>query len=267
MPQEHRGQRRRRDGGNHEQQGPPGVLFYCFAAILLYAILFLGMPVAQAGPSDRRYRDIFLLLIGLGGLAGGIFWGRISKVRPEARRLEDRILVAMAICLPGYALLQWIPLPLGMVGILSPARAALARSLEPVLGKQTFASLSVTPAATFTHFLLLSGYAVIMFAAREFAVRARRRIWIIAAPVLVGGLLEAALAMLQFTSAGENPVKGTFAIRNHLAGFLEMALPMALGFGMAAFDGMRDREDGGRPNWLRIAGGLALAALISPLVW
>ena len=248
--------------GNHEQQGPPGILFYCFAAVLLGAILFLGMPVAQAGPADRRYRDLFLILTGALGAVGGLLWGRMSKVRPEERRLEDRILTAAAICLPAYALLQCIPLPLGIVALFSPARAQLARSIEPVLGSQRFASLSVTPAATFTHFLLLAGYAVTMFAAREFAVRARRKIWIIAAPVLAGGLLEAALALLQFTSPGDNIVKGTFAIRNHLAGFLEMALPLALGFGMAALAGARDREDGGRPNWLRIAGGLALAALI-----
>ncbi len=114
-------------------------------------------------------------------------------------------MTATAICLPAWVLLQWLPLPLGMVEILSPARAALAHSLEPVLGSRRFASLSVAPAVTLTHFLLLCGYAVLMFAAREFAVRARRRVWILAAPVLVGGLLEAALAMVQFTSGGDNP--------------------------------------------------------------
>jgi putative inorganic carbon (hco3(-)) transporter len=247
-----------------EHQGPPGILFYCFAALLLYTILFVGMPVAQARLAERRYRDIFLVVAGVLGTAAGLIWGKISKARPESTRPGDRLVIRMAALLPAWALLQWVPLPLWLVAIISPARAELARGLEPLFGKQSFSSLSVSPALTLTHFLLLSAYSVMLFAAREFAVRSRRRIWVVASPIFLAAALEASLAMLQF-SAGAGAIKGTFAIRNHLAGFLEMALPLALAFGISSIANLRDHAEGGRfrglQAWLLAGGGLALAVL------
>lgn len=256
-----------------EQQGRLGLLFYLFAAVMVYAVLFLGMPIAQADLADRRYRDIFLLATGLLGIVGGLSWGKVNKVRPESRRLDDRFLMGAAACLPVYILFQWIPLPVQLVAILSPARGELLRGLEPLFGKQMFASLSISPALTLWHFLLICAYCVLLFAAREFAVRARRQIWVVAAPILVAGGIEAAMGLAQFASGVDTPLKGTFAIRNHLAGFLEMALPLAAAFTLAALGMGRDRRGhgggrhrrGGREdeepaerNWLRAAGGLVL---------
>jgi O-antigen ligase len=232
-------------------------LFYVFGAVLVYAVLFLGVPISQARIEDRQSRDIFLIAIGLLGLIGGFV-----HTRSEARSRGERILIAAAIGLPCYALLQFAPLPAGLIGILSPARGELLKGLEPVFGHPRFASLSIAPAATLTHFLLFASYAVILLGVRGFALRARRHIWIIAVPVVVAAAIEAAMGLAQFLAGGDAPVaRGTYVVRNHLAGLLEMALPVVAMYGVAHFRSARHRSGGAR-DWLRAAGGFAVAGLL-----
>ena len=62
-----------------EQQGRAGLLFYLFAAVMVFAVLSLGMPIAQALPADRRYRDVFLAAVAVLGLAGGLSWVKLAR--------------------------------------------------------------------------------------------------------------------------------------------------------------------------------------------
>ena len=193
-------------------------------------------------------------------------------MRPESRRSYDRILIGAAACLPAYVFLQWIPLPAALVRILSPGRAETLRGLEPLFGSPAFASLSIVPALTFGHFLLTCAYCVLLFAAREFAVRARRKIWIVASPLLLAGGIEAVWSLVMVGGGAPEPLRGTFEIRNHLAGFLEMVLPLSVAFTFAALGPMRrgrgrrrrepEFEERGEPNWLRVGVGSLLAGLM-----
>lgn len=81
-----------------------------------------------------------------------------------------------------------------------------------------------------------------------------------ATPVLVVAALEGMLGLFQFLAlrAGPGAVQsatGTYPNRNHFAGLLEMALPLALAAAMAFWTGERKR-------WWGAAGMLAVVGLL-----
>jgi len=210
-------------GGENQRVGGTGrigVAFYPLSAALFYGILFLGVPIAQAAPEDRRHRYIFLIAVALCGIVAGI-----AAARPAR---PSRLIRYAAVALPTYALFQIVPLPIGLVAALSPARAELVRALEPVTGRHAFASLSIVPALTLAHFLLFTAYCIVFLSLRELAARAGDKVWILAIPMVLAAAFEAALGLVQFFSGGDIPTRGTYLIRNNFAGLLEMALPFAV---------------------------------------
>jgi len=229
-----------------------GLSFFGYAAALMYGVFFLGIPIAQGLVVDRQYRDGFLITVAL--LATVTAFRRSTEIRGS--RLE-RVILFCAIALPTYALFQIVPLPLWLLKVVSPGRAELLDSLAPVLGRQTFGSLSIVPAATFTHFLLLAAYAAMFFASADFGRRAGANIWIVAAPLILIAGVESILGLLQF-SATNAPAKGTYGIRNHLAGLLEMAYPFAAMYGLAALRTRRRRD----ARWLQALAGFSVAGLL-----
>lgn len=246
------------------RRGLIGIFFLLFGAVLIYGVLFMGAPVGQATMDDRRHRDLFLLAVGLLGFAGGVAgWRPVARsvipLGASRQTLEDRILLAAAVGLPCYALLQFIPLPVVLVGLFSPARGALLRALEPIVGHRAFASLSIVPAVTFTHFLLFTSYCIIFFVAREFAMRVRN-VWAVTAPVVLAAVLEAIFGLMQYS--GGAAVVGTYTIRNHLAGLLEMALPLAAMYSIAIFRDVSRRDAEGASAMVRAVAGSMVTGLL-----
>lgn len=205
-------------------------LFYCFAALLIYGVLFMGMPISQARIPDRQHRDIFLLATGILGILAA--W---LSAPQRYRTREARILAAAALAIPGYAAFQILPLPLFLIRVLSPVRAQLVDALGPVTGAHRFASISIVPAATLTHFILLSAYCVIFFAAWRFAASAREKAWVMATPIVLAAAIEAVLGLLQLSAGSAQTVQGTYAIKNHFSGLLEMALPFPAVYAFSEF--------------------------------
>jgi O-antigen ligase len=236
---------------------PVGILFLLFAAVLICGVFFLGVPISQASIEERRYRDVFLLAIGLLGALGAL-----TGLKFRVRGREDRVIVWAGFLLPGYALLQMVPLPSALVGILSPARGELLRGLEPLYGHRLFASLSIVPSATFTHFLLLTSYCILFLVAREYAARAGDKAWIVAVPVVVAAAAEAVLGLVQFSSGNNIVASGTYVIRNHFAGLLDMALPFAVLYALHTFRNVSIRERTGAAAALRLCAGLGSTALL-----
>lgn len=235
------------------------MLVVIFGALLLYAVFMLGTPVAQQKIPDRQKRDLFVMGSGLLAVLGGFLWSREKTLRST----EGRILTWLAIGLPGWALFQLLPLPDALVNLMSPARGELLRGLVPVLGRRdAFVSLSIVPAATLVHFMLFGAYAVLLLSAREIAIRARKKTWLVVAPLAAAGVAEAALSLLQFTSPGDNQVRGTYVMRNHLAGLLEMALPLVVAYAIARLRGARNQGRDAKTEALKAAGGFAAAVLM-----
>jgi len=197
----------------------------------------LAYTAFQWGGVVRTGRYEYLLVLGL--LAMMLSLGRS---RDEWSPLPGRIVRWTAALLPAYVMLQAVPLPVAVLRVLSPARAAELEALESIGAKVSFASLSVSPAATFQSFLLVCGYLIIFLLVRELTWRLDDSCWLAIGPIVAIGALEAGLGLCQhFGGTGEQVASGTYANRNHYAGFLEMALPFAVVYPMALLRRARSR--------------------------
>jgi O-antigen ligase len=160
-----------------------------------------------------------------------------------------------------WMLLQLAPLPPAIVAWLSPERASdasLARAAASG-NPHTWLALSVAPAASIERLLAVVPAMVAFFVARELC--RVWRAWTVVVPVIVIAALESALGLLQFYAMRMNndpalSVTGTYVNRNHFAGLLEMAFPLAA---VAAIAVWRRRHDRGSNS---IKAALATTALV-----
>src|ERR1039457_4046230 len=132
-------------------------------------------------------------------------------------------------------LLQLVPLPPALVALLSPYRYHALQAARIALGRDPLAwmALSAAPAATLAGLLFVVPAMAAFLAAGEMARWWAGRMWLVAAPVLVLAWLEAVLGLVQFffmRMAGPDAasVSGTYVNRDHFAGLLEMAFPLAV---------------------------------------
>lgn len=161
--------------------------------------------------------------------------------KPNAETPQGKIweLKLLAVLL-GWMWFQLIPLPLALIERLSPSHwtaVAAAREATGHYGRMWIA-LSVSPPATMERLLAVVPAMAIFVAAREMGWQWRHRIWIAVAPVIGVAWLESILGLLQFysmrISGGQaGSVAGTYINRNHFAGLLEMAFPLAVMWAVA----------------------------------
>jgi O-antigen ligase len=199
------------------------IVFLVFAGLLeVLVTLFAGSPIAQS-PGELRTWGLVCCL--LAGFLGTSYW---AVMRP-AFEFDSRMGLAMFVS--AYAFLQVVPLPIALMRILSPARASLASALQPVTlasrWAPSWAPISAMPSATLYHSLLFcactSVFLVTFDLSRRFALRA----WIVTLPLILVGAAQAVIGLMQASSGPDSIATGTFSIRNHYAGFLEMVLPFA----------------------------------------
>lgn len=164
----------------------PALVLFALGGVLAYAAF-------QWGGVVRTGRYEYLLVIGV----VAIVWC-LGRSRDEWSPLPDRVMLWAAVSMPAYVLFQAIPLPVGALRILSPARAAAINALDPVGAKIRFAPLSVFPAGTFQYFLLVCGYLVIFLLIRELTLRFRGKRWLVIWPVVGVAALEAGLGLWQY---------------------------------------------------------------------
>lgn len=169
--------------------------------------------------------NYFLLGLGVMLLLGYLPFGSSALAVPP-----DWPLYLCALALPIWALLQLVPLPLSLLDLLSPARAALTRGLLPFDRALLRVPLSLRPEATRQEMLRFLGYAAAFLIARDLMWRFPRGQWRVAAPLLVVGVLEAGLGLVQDAVNASNVYpSGTFVNRDHFSSLLEIALPFAFG--------------------------------------
>ena len=218
----------------------------------------LAYVAFQWGGVVRTGRYEYLLVLGL--LAMILSLGR---ARDEWAPLPGGVVRWTVALLPAYVLIQVVPLPVSLVRVLSPARAEGVAALELIGAKVNFASLSVSPAATFQSFLLVCGYLIIFLLVRELTWRFDDSCWLAIWPIVAIGALEAGLGLCQyFGGTGEQVRWGTYANHNHYAGFLEMALPFAVVYPVALLRRARSRGHSPVAPALAACGVWALAGLM-----
>src|SRR5947207_9228728 len=138
-----------------------------------------------------------------------------------------------SVLLVAYVAFQLVPLPLWLLRSVSPARAALVQMLNPIMPWTSYAPISVFPSATLAHLLRIAAYIVVFVLTRELTWRTLERRWLIAAPIVIIAGADAVLGVFQY-SPPDSVAHGTYVNRNHFAGLLEMALPFALTYPIAA---------------------------------
>ena len=187
----------------------------------------LAYAVFESGGVVRADWNVSLALIGAGVL---LYWVR---VRPSdlAPPLEPGLRWPLLL-LPAYVLLQLAPLPVALLRLLSPARAELAAATASVLPPAGLAPLSVNPPATLEHLLRLCAYVAAFLLVRELAWRLDRRPWLPILPLAGIAAAEAVLGIAGSHTTGF--AHGTYVNRNHFAGLLELALPFAAAYAIAA---------------------------------
>ena len=151
-----------------------------------------------------------------------------------------------------------VPLPEGLVQVLSPEAYALYHQAASLSGEGGWMPLSVTPAATRMGLVRFLGYGA--FAAALWTlVTSRRRIRIVLGVLLGMGLFQVLYGAAQ-TYGGEQQiwwwtqsfqyvgdVTGTYINRNHLAGFLELVIPMGFGWLVSLAPAERKRSSRSTP--------------------
>ena len=227
-----------------------GYLIACGAA-LAWAVANIGAVL----PADR-----FISALGFAVIALILFL--LARRASLAPRLSPWIYWP-ALLLPLYPVLQLLPLPLAVLRLLSPARAAQVDALTPVAGRMRFASLSVMPSATLRLAVTMAACLLIFLVIRELAWRRPERQWTLAFPLIFMAAIEAAIGLAQYFWAWPDGIaRGTYVNRNHFAGFLEMALPFAVLYPVAAIRRTRSRRHSPAGPVLKAAPFLVMAGLI-----
>lgn len=216
-------------------------------AVLRLPILFLlaAAPLALGAVHEPA----FVPLLAVGSAVGLASWARGHWARAHGIAVPPVAGGRLLVALHGLVLLQLLPLPPAVLRLLSPGSFAFYEemSLVPI----GWRPVTVNPADTARGFAFLAGMSL-QYAAvfREFAdERWRRRL---AGVVVVTACLMTIAALVQ--AASPEPTRiyglwkprwdwgvfGPYVSRNHFAGYVAMAIPLAVGF--AAESAMRVRR-------------------------
>lgn len=197
------------------------------AGFLLLLALALLAPVTYGGITPLGNLVIELLAFASAAFA---FLSPGSSALSPTRTRMTRIAVIATLLLGLLGLLQLVPLPAPLLGFLSPESARAwtdAASVLATFGAPSPGSprISIAPSETRDTVLLLLAYlAAFLAAARLASGRIQRRI-------LWGALVGSALLQVLLSVASqvtEERLHGPFVNPDHFAGWLEVALPIAL---------------------------------------
>ena len=220
-------------------------------AVLAYAVFKWGGVLR----SDQYH---YLLVLGLLAVV-------LSLARPRGQwaPLPDRAVRWTLALLPAYILMQVVPLPVSLVRVLSPARAEALAALDRIGARVNFASLSVSPAATFQSFLLVCGYVIVFVLVRELTWRFDDRRWLAICPSSPSAHWKRLWGSARTSARGVDQARwGTYVNHNHYAGFLEMALPFAVVYPVALWRRTHARGHAAVAPALAACGVWALAGLM-----
>ena len=194
---------------------------------------------------------------------------------------------SVAIAFFGFLGLQVAPLPVGLVRLIAPGSYNFRKLYAPEFGRMRFMTLSIVPSETVGTGLFLAALFILGFLVLR-TVKRGRQIRTILAVLAGAGAFQALYGLFELTR--ESPrllfykkvfdpdlVTGTFVNRNHLCGYLEMIVPLALGWVISRMSATTDGVRGFREKvllWmsegvlvnillLASAGVMALAIILS----
>lgn len=235
-------------------------------------IVLLALLVAAPLAFGSVHEPAFIPLLALSSLAGLVSWAKGHWARALGAAVPKlpgrRALLALHI----LVLVQLVPLPPWLLRLVSPGSFSFYND-QLLLPLARWRPVSVSPPDTLRGLAFLAGFTLLYGAVfREFGdERWRRRL---AATVVAVGLVLTVVGLVQARSGQpviyglwhpvyDWAVYGPYVNRNHFAGYMVMAIPLALGFALEALAGLRRawgrRRVGG---WLTLGGPES-----SALVW
>ena len=238
----------------HHREGVRWLVYVLLALSLLFAVLLTG----GVYPNQWEWVAAVISLACLLSLAVR------SRRSPDPHPVELRMLSVLLL----WMLFQMIPLPPVVVAFLSAHRASTVMAARSFTGSDARAwfSSSVAPAATLERLLYVIPAMAAFVAAREMGRWwTGKRLWIVIAPVIAIAFVESLLGLTQFSAGSATagkPISGTYVNRNHFAGLLEMALPLALAWAIAVW-GKASRHD---PRRARVALSASILLAISACI-
>jgi O-antigen ligase len=241
--------------------------------IIDYGILGLLIFVPLPAASVREWAVLVIQLVVLIMAIAYVF----MPDKPAVNEFLPLVLKRLKWIFSGLFVIvffQFLPLPKGLVHILSPSSYSYQEMYAVDFSSRRFISLSIIPSDTLqkglellTYFLL--GFLIIKTVTRRYQIM--RILW-----VLMGmGIFQALYGMFEIYN--KNPrilfykkiynldsVTGTFVNRNHFSGYLEMIVPLAIGLIIARIDPFALKSLSWREKFLRLSEkGLSLNILIS----
>jgi O-antigen ligase len=226
-------------------------------------VRLLVLLALAAGPLafGAVHEPVFVPLLAALLLAGSLSWAHGHWARSHGHAVPGVAGWRTLLALHGLVLFQLLPLPPGLLGLLSPGSYRFHAGEAGVL--EAWRSVSVAPGLTLRGLAFLAGmtllYATVF---REFrAARWRHRLVYV---LVATGFAITVVALLQARSADPAriygwwkpqhawAVFGPYVNRNHFAGFLVIALPLALGVTLQRGQQLRRAWTARRRGWLAL---------------
>ncbi len=204
--------------------------------VLTFLLLFTPLAFGTVEVWSIALAELLVLSMGAIWTARMIRDGRIQFERTPFTILILSFLVLI--------LFQMLPLPLNMIKLLSPAAYSVYNDAASALNLQVgWRTISLNPGATREEFLRLLTYAILFWILLNH-LRERKQIERVVVTIISIGFFLAVFAIIQKyssngkiywireTAQGGEPF-GPYVNRNHFAGYMEIAIPLTIGYILA----------------------------------
>ena len=243
------------------------VILYGLIALVVFAPLPIG--------SVNEWSVMIIELAAL-ALAGLWLW---RSPKPEMNPFLEKALVwprRLFLAFGAVIVFQVIPLPKFLVRILSPGAFNFLSDFRPGFARSGFTSLSLVPGQTLREGLLVLSYFLVALVVIH-NIHRFSQIQKLVTAIIAIGTFEALFGLIQMSASSPSllfyskvintdSVTGTFVNRNHLAGFLEMALPLAIGLALARIGLFALRDPKSRFDWRQFIGRFGGKALVTNIL-
>jgi hypothetical protein len=230
---------------------PEKLAYWALLALLVWAPIPLG--------SNRAWAWMVLEVWVFALLAFWLFlWAfRLAEVpEPVKRAWPAWILLALWLALQA---LHLVPMPPDWISFLSPESARMQALVADLGIRRETMTLSIDPQASRVSLLKSLAYAGVFFLALALVNR-RSRVQLLARVIVYAAVIHAIYAVLMHLSNTDeeyfgtlishgNSASGTYANRNHFAGYLEMSLAVGIGL---LISGLSDRKADTWKKFLRL---------------
>ncbi|MEQ1885620.1 MAG: O-antigen ligase family protein [Bryobacteraceae bacterium] len=224
-----------------------------FVRWLVLAGCSISITAAALGTGGVHTSDFQWVSLAIAVLALLTFF--VRSRRPGLSDFRDLALLGLLVV---WILLQLTPLPPALVQLVSFRRWQDLDTVRTVVGasRESWMQTSVAPNVTFERLLnVLTGIAAYITAREMGRWWPGAKMWTVTIPVLLAGTVEGILGLLQFSPGVR--VSGSYVNRNHYAGLLEMAYPLAIAWAFSIWSANAHRRHR-EPMSLRTAIGVSI---------